>query len=78
VAKALQAYEKAIKLLPQEASVLSGYAEALAITGNLVLTGKPMDLVRQALQIDPDDMKGLELAGINAFRKATLPRPARI
>jgi cytochrome c-type biogenesis protein CcmH len=67
--KALQAYEKAIKLLPQEASVLSGYAEALAITSNLVLTGKPMDLVRQALEIDPDDMKGLELAGINAFRE---------
>jgi cytochrome c-type biogenesis protein CcmH len=67
--KALQAYEKAIKLLPQEASVLSGYAEALAITSKLVLAGKPMDLVRQALEIDPEDMKGLELAGINAFRE---------
>lgn len=67
--KALQAYEQAIKLLPQNASVLSGYAEALAITGKLVLTGKPMELVQQALKIDPEDMKGLELAGINAFRE---------
>lgn len=67
--KALQAYEKAVGLLPREASVLSGYAEALAITGNLVLTGKPMELVRQALEIDPEDMKALELAGINAFRE---------
>jgi len=67
--KALQAYEKAAGLLPREASVLSGYAEALAITGNLVLTGKPMELVRQALEIDPEDIKALELAGINAFRE---------
>lgn len=67
--KALQAYEKAVGLLPREASVLSGYAEALAITGNLMLTGKPMELVRQALEIDPEDMKALELAGINAFRE---------
>ena len=67
--KALQAFETAIKLSPQDASVLSGYAEALAITNNLVLTGKPMDLVRQALEIDPEDLKGLELAGINAFRE---------
>lgn len=67
--KALQAYEKAAGLLPRDASVLSGYAEALAITGNLVLMGKPMELVRQALEIDPEDMKALELAGINAFRE---------
>ncbi len=64
--KALQAYEKAAKLLPQEASVLSGYAEALAITNNRDLTGKPMTLVRKALEIDPEDLKALQLAGINA------------
>lgn len=67
--KALQAYEKAVGLLPGEASLLSGYAEALAITSNLTLTGKPMELVQQALEIDPKDMKALELAGINAFRE---------
>ena len=64
--KALQAYEKAAKLLPQEASVLSGFAEALAITNNRDLTGKPMTLVRKALEIDPEDLKALQLAGINA------------
>ena len=67
--KALQAYEKAAILLPGDASVLSGYAEALAVTNKLALTGKPMELVRQALEIDPEDMKALELAGINAFRE---------
>jgi len=67
--KALPAYEKAIKLLPQDASVLSGYAEVLAITSNRVLTGKPMELVKSALAIDPEDLKGLELAGINAYQE---------
>jgi cytochrome c-type biogenesis protein CcmH len=68
-AEALQAYEKAIKLLPEEPSVMTGYAEALAITSNRVLQGRPMELVLQALEKDPDDMKGLELAGINAFQE---------
>ncbi|OZA23248.1 MAG: c-type cytochrome biogenesis protein CcmI, partial [Hydrogenophilales bacterium 17-61-9] len=67
--EALQAYEKAIKLLPQDASALSGYAEALGITNNRVLTGRSMELVRKALEIDPDDMKGLELAGIQAYQE---------
>lgn len=67
--EALQAYEKAIKLLPQDASVLSGYAEAIAITNNRVLSGKPMELVQKALEINPDDMKGLELSGIYAYQE---------
>ena len=66
--EAMQAYGKATRLLPQDASVLSGFAEALAISNNRVLTGKPMELVRQALAIDPDDLKGLELAGIYAYQ----------
>jgi cytochrome c-type biogenesis protein CcmH len=66
--EALPAFEKANRLLPQDASVLSGYAEALAITNNRVLSGRPMELVREALEIDPADMKGLELAGIHAYQ----------
>jgi cytochrome c-type biogenesis protein CcmH len=68
-AKALPALEKAMELLPREASVLSGYAEALAVTNNRVLAGRPMEWVRQALAVDPDDMKGLELAAIHAYQE---------
>lgn len=71
-----QAYEKAIRLLPKDASVLSGYAEALAISNNRVLTGKPMELVQQALEIDPDDMKGLELSGIVAYQQENFAQAA--
>ncbi|HSJ79641.1 MAG TPA: c-type cytochrome biogenesis protein CcmI [Thiobacillus sp.] len=67
--EALQAFERAVKLLPQDASVLSGYAEALAITNNRVLTGRSMALIQQALAIDPEDIKGLELAGIQAYQE---------
>ncbi len=65
---ALPAFEQAASLLPQNASVLSSYAEALAITGNYKLAGRPMELIQQALGIDPDDMKSLELAGIHAYQ----------
>ena len=66
--EALQAYEKAYKLRPEVPAVMTGYAEALAITNNRVIKGKPLDLVMQALEKDPEDIKGLELAGIAAFQ----------
>ena len=70
-AKALQALEKAKELLPREASVLSAYAEALAVSNNRVLAGRPMELVEQALAIDPEDMKGLEMAAIHAYQEGS-------
>lgn len=72
--KALQAYQKAAELLPQDAAVLSSYAEVMAITNKRVLTGRPMELVQKALAIDPDDEKALELAGINAFQEQDYAR----
>jgi cytochrome c-type biogenesis protein CcmH len=72
--KALQAYERAARLLPQDASVLSGYAEALAIANRFVLAGRPMELVRQALEIDPEDIKALEMAGFNALQEGDFSR----
>ncbi len=70
---ALPAFEQAASLLPQDASVLSSYAEALAISSNYKLAGRPMELIQQALGIDPDDMKGLELAGIHAYQLEDFP-----
>lgn len=66
--EALKAYEKTYELLPTKPSVLSGYAEALAMTGNLVLAGRPIELVNMALRTDPNNPKGLELAGIHAYQ----------
>lgn len=66
--EALHAYEKALKLKPDVPAVMTGYAEALAISRNRVLKGEPIQLVLKALEKDPNDMKGLELAAISNFQ----------
>lgn len=72
--QALQAYQKAYELLPTKPAVLSGYAEALAMTSNMVLEGRPIELVTTALQTDPNDRKALELAGIHAYQNEDFAR----
>ena len=74
--EAMQAYEKAATLLPQDASVLSGLAEAVAILNNRVLAGRPMELVAKALELDPNDIKGLELSGIHAYQQKNFAQAA--
>lgn len=65
--EAVQAYAKASQLLPEEAMVWSGYAEALALRNGRKLDGEPLDLLEKALKLDPNDPKALELMGIHAF-----------
>ncbi|AGA31975.1 Cytochrome c heme lyase subunit CcmH [Thioalkalivibrio nitratireducens DSM 14787] len=62
------AYERAYELLPDTAVVVSGYAEALAVNADRDLRGRPMELVRDALALDPEDPKGLEMAGLHAYQ----------
>jgi len=73
---ALQAYEKALALKPDVPAIMTAYAEAIAITNNRSLQGKPMELVLKALEKDPDDHKGLELAGIHAFQEKNYAQAA--
>lgn len=65
--EAIAAYEKAVKLLPEDAALLAGYAEALALSQGRDLRGKPMELVRKALSLNGDEPTALNLAGIDAF-----------
>lgn len=64
---AVRIYEKAVALLPGEAAVLSGYAEAQTMANGGKLNEEAMTWVRRALAADPEDMKGLELAGFHAM-----------
>lgn len=66
--EALHAYEKAYALRKDIPAIMTGYAEALAIANNRIMTGRPLELVEAALAQDPNDLKGLELAGIAAFQ----------
>jgi cytochrome c-type biogenesis protein CcmH len=74
--EALKAYEKAMTLKPGSPAIMTGYAEALAINNNRNLSGKPMALILKALEQDPNDIKGLELAGIAAFQEKSYAKAA--
>jgi cytochrome c-type biogenesis protein CcmH len=65
---AVRAYENLMRLKPNDADTLSHYGEAIALMNGRNLEGKPMELVRKALEIDGKNLKGLELAGIYAFQ----------
>ena len=64
--EALAAYKKALALNPNNASLLVDYADLLAFE-NKSIKGEPMRLVQKALQIDPNNLKGLALAGTASF-----------
>jgi cytochrome c-type biogenesis protein CcmH len=66
---AAMAFDRATKLMPNEASAWSGLAEAVAITQGRSLRGRPEELLKKALALDPADGKALELAGFAAFEQ---------
>ncbi len=67
-AEAAKSYERAAALLPNDAQVLADYADAAAMTQDGRFDGKPLTLIKQALQADPANMKALALAGTAEMR----------
>lgn len=67
-ADAEAALHKAATQSPKDARILAQYAEAIAL-GQNSLDGRPLDLIRAALEISYEDEKALELAGLAAFQK---------
>ncbi|HTT11786.1 MAG TPA: c-type cytochrome biogenesis protein CcmI [Burkholderiaceae bacterium] len=65
--EAVRAYEQLVKLAPQEPAVLVDYADALAMRDGRKISGKPLELVQQALKLDPAQPKALAMAGTEAF-----------
>ena len=66
-AEASAAFDKLVALVPDDASLLADYADALAMAQGRKLAGKPMELVNRALKIDPLQWKALAMAGTDAF-----------
>jgi cytochrome c-type biogenesis protein CcmH len=56
------AYEHLSKLAPRDPDVLADYADALGMSQGKNLSGKPYQLVKEALSIDPQHRKALALA----------------
>jgi len=74
---AVPIYEKAMKLIPDDAQLLADYADALGVVHGRKLEGKPEVLIQQALKIDPRNVKALMLAGTVAFDRKNYARAAK-
>lgn len=66
-AESSQAFEHAVALVPENADLLVDYADALAMSSGESLEGKPLQLIKRALSINPNNQKGLWLAGTAAY-----------
>ena len=65
--QALAAYQRVLDLRPQDAQAYADYADALGMSQGRKLDGEPEKMIARALQLDPDNMKALSLAGTIAF-----------
>ena len=66
--EAAGAYAKATELKPDDADLWTEYAFATAMAQGRSLEGKPMELIQQALKVEPENAKALQLAGSAAFQ----------
>ena len=67
--EAAGAYAKATQLKPNDADLWAEYAFTSAMASGRKMDGHPMELVQQALKIDPENVKALQLAGAAAFEQ---------
>jgi cytochrome c-type biogenesis protein CcmH len=65
--EATESYEHLLGLAPDDAQVLADYADALGMSQGRSLAGRPTELVKKALAIDPHQPKALALAGTAAL-----------
>ncbi len=75
--EALQAYEKAVALRTDDATLLADYADSLAVKNNRKLSGEAIKQVQAALKIDPKNLKALSLAGTDAFDRKDYAQAAK-
>jgi cytochrome c-type biogenesis protein CcmH len=64
--EAADAYEHLMRLAPGDAQVMADYADVLGMVQGRTLAGRPYELARQALRIEPKNKKALALAGTAA------------
>lgn len=65
--RAAEAYARATQLVPKDAGLLADYADTLAMARGRTLEGEPFAIVKRALEIDPQHVKALALAGTAEF-----------
>ena len=76
-AEAVQVFERAVALIPNDAQLLADYADILGVVHGRKLEGKPEVLIQQALKIDPRNVKALMLSGTVAFNRKDFARAVK-
>lgn len=64
---AIMAYERAVLLAPDNATLLAEFAHTLAAGSNNSFSGRPRELIAQGLKLEPNNPRILALAGSAAF-----------
>lgn len=75
--EAEKAFVRAGDLVNQDAALLTEYADLLAVRANGNLEGRPLQLVQQALRIEPENLMALALAGTAAYNRKDFPEATR-
>lgn len=70
---AVIAFRRAVALVPGDATLLSDFADVLGMAQGKRLAGEPAQMVQKALDIDPNHVKALALAGSVAFEARDYP-----
>ncbi len=68
-ADARKAFEKAVNFIPNDPQLLADLADTIAMTSGQSLRGRPIQLIKQALVLDPQHEKALWLAGTAAYEE---------
>ncbi len=70
-ADARDAFDHALKLAPNNADAMVGWAEADSmVRPDHLIEGRALDLLKRAVQMQPDSQRGLWLLGISDFQHA--------
>jgi cytochrome c-type biogenesis protein CcmH len=67
--EAADAFAQAAKRVPNDATLLADYADALGMANGRTLRGDPAGLAQRALKLDPKHPKALALAASSAFEE---------
>jgi cytochrome c-type biogenesis protein CcmH len=66
--EAEQAFQKAGDAINTDPELLVAYADLLAVRADHNIAGRPLELIQQALALDPKHPMGLMMAGVAAYR----------
>lgn len=69
-AEAEQAFLKAGDLVNSDADLLVDYADLLAVGAGNNIEGRPLELVKKALALNPQHPMGLMMSGVAAYRRS--------